>query len=164
MKIQSCFLTFAAVLLAGGAWAQAPAKAASHEDQLKAYVEMLRKDVRGDWQAIVDQAMGLEPGDKAKFWGVYDGYQKEMKTLWDRRLANIKLYAQNFDKLTDPVADKIATAAMANEQDNLAIRNKYYGQMKAALGPKTAARFWQVETMLGQLIGLQIGAEVPLMH
>ena len=163
MNIGSCFLTFAAVLLAGGAWAQAPAKA-SHEDQLKAYVEMLRKDVRGDWQAIVDQAMGLEPGDKAKFWGVYDGYQKEMKSLWDRRLANIKLYAQNFDKLTDPVADKIATAAMANEQDNLAIRNKYYGQMKAALGPKTAARFWQVETMLGQLIGLQIGAEVPLMH
>jgi len=36
--------------------------------------------------------------------------------------------------------------------------------MKAALGPKAAARFWQVETMLGQLIGLQLGAEVPLMH
>ena len=136
----------------------------SQEDQIKAYVDMLRKDVRGEWQSTVDQAMGLEPGDKAKFWGVYDGYQKEMKALWDRRLANIKLYAQNFDKLTDPVADKIAAAAMANEHDNVAIRNKYYGQKKAALGPKSAARFWQVETMLGQLIGLQVGAEIPLMH
>ena len=165
MKMGSCCLTLAAALLAGGAWAQAPAKAApSQEEQIKAYVDMLRKDVRGEWQSIVDQAMGLEPGDKAKFWGVYDGYQKEMKALWDRRLANIKLYAQNFDKLTDPVADKIAAAAMANEQDNVAIRNKYYGQMKAALGPKAAARFWQVETMLGQLIGLQIGSEIPLMH
>ena len=165
MKMGSCCLTLAAALLAVGAWAQAPAKAApSQDDQIKAYVDILRKDVRGEWQSIVDQAMGLEPGDKAKFWGVYDGYQKEMKALWDRRLANIKLYAQNFDKLTDPVADNIAAAAMANEQDNVAIRNKYYGQMKAALGPKVAARFWQVETMLGQLIGLQVGAEIPLMH
>ena len=32
------------------------------------------------------------------------------------------------------------------------------------IGSKTAARFWQVETMLGQLIGLQLGAEIPLMH
>ena len=165
MKMGSYCLTLAAALLAGGAWAQAPAKAApSQEDQIKAYVDMLRKDVRGEWQSIVDQAMGLEPGDIDKFWGVYDGYQNEMKALWDRRLANIKLYAQNFDKLTDPVADKIAAAAMANEQDNVAIRNKYYGQMKAALGPKVAARFWQVETMLGQVIGLQVGAEIPLMH
>ena len=154
-------LMLAAAMFTGIAWAQAPA---SNDDQMKAYVNMLRKDVRGEWQSIVDEAMGLEAGDKAKFWGVYDGYQKEMKALWDRRLANIKLYAQSFDKMTDPIADKIAAAAMSNEQDNVAIRSKYYGQMKAALGAKTAARFWQVETLLGQLIGLQLGAEIPLVH
>jgi hypothetical protein len=164
MKTESCCLTLAFALFAAVAWAQAPAKApASQEDQIKAYMNMLRKDVRGEWQTIVDQAMGLEAGDKAKFWGVYDGYQKEMKALWDRRLANIKLYAQNFDKMTDPIADKIAAAAIANEQDNVAIRSKYYGQIKSALGSKAAARFWQVETMLGQLIGLQLGAQIPLM-
>ena len=159
MTMKSCRLTLAA-LIASAAWAQAPA---SQEDQMKAYMAMLRKDVRAEWQSIVDQAMGLEAADKAKFWGVYDGYQKEMKNLWDRRLANIKLYVQNFGKMTDPTADKIAAAAMVNEQDNIAIRRKYYAQMKAALGSKAAARFWQVETMLGQLIGLQLGAEIPLM-
>jgi hypothetical protein len=164
MKTESCCLILASALFAGVACAQAPAKApASQEDQIKAYVNMLRKDVRGEWQTIVDQAMGLEAGDKAKFWGVYDGYQKDMKALWDRRLANIKLYAENFDKMTDPVADKIAAAAMTNEQDNVAIRRKYYGQVKSAVGSKAAARFWQVETLLGQLIGLQLGAELPLM-
>jgi hypothetical protein len=161
MKTKLYGLTLAAASFASVTWAQG---SASQEDQMKAYVNMLRKDVRGDWHSIVDQAMGLEPGDKAKFWGVYDGYQKEMTALWDRRLANIKLYAQNFDKMTDPIADKIAAAAMANEQDNVAIRSKYYVQMKAALGSKAAGRFWQVETMLGQLIGLQLGAELPLMQ
>jgi hypothetical protein len=161
MKTRLFCLTLAAVLLAGVSWAQG---SASQDDQIKAYVNMLRKDVRGEWQSTVDQAMGLEAGDKAKFWGVYDGYQKEMKVLWDRRLANIKLYADNFDKMTDPIAEKIAAAAMANEQDNVALRSKYYGQMKAALGPKVAARFWQVETILGQLIGLHLAAEIPLLH
>ena len=70
MKIGSRCLTLAAALLAGGAQAQAAKAAQSQEDQIKAYVDMLRKDVRGEWQSIVDQAMGLEPGDKAKFWGV----------------------------------------------------------------------------------------------
>jgi len=163
MTMESCCLTLASVLLAGVAWAQAPAKAPSQEDQIKAYVDLLRKDVRGEWQTIVDHAMGLEAGDKAKFWGIYTGYQKEMKALWDRRLTNIKLYAENLDKMTDPIADKIAAAAMANERDDVAIRSKYYGQMKSALGSKAAARFWQVETMLGQLIGLQLGAEIPFM-
>ncbi len=72
------------------AWAQAPAQ--SDEAQVKAYVDMMRKDIRKDAQAIVDAAMDLEAGDKAKFWGVYKNYQDEMKAVWDSRLANIKKY------------------------------------------------------------------------
>lgn len=34
--------------------------------------------------------------------------------------------------------------------------------MKTALGAKVAARFLQVENMLGQIIGLQINSEIPL--
>ena len=41
------------------------------EQQMKAYIEMLRKDLRTQKQAVVDNAMGLEAADKAKFWDVY---------------------------------------------------------------------------------------------
>ena len=150
-----------AIATAAAVQAQAPATK-TEEAQLKAYVDMLRKDVRKDAHSIVDQAMGLEAGDKAKFLTVYDKYQGEMKVLWDQRLANIKKYAVNYDKMTDAVADQIATAAMANEQQNVALRQKYYPQMKAALGARVAARFLQVEIMLGNLIALQLGDEIPL--
>ena len=44
--------------------------------------------------------------DKAKFWESMTATRGEMTGLWDRRLANIKLYAQNLDnKMTDPIAD-----------------------------------------------------------
>jgi len=160
LKLTLCLALAAAVL--PSAFAQAP-DTPSEEAQVKAYVDMLRKDVRKDSQAIVDQAMGLEPAQKAKFWGVYDGYQKEVTTLWDQRIANIKKYADSYDKMTDAIADQLAASALANEAQQTAIRKKYFGLMKAAVGSKSAARFLQVENMLGQIISLQIHSEIPLM-
>jgi len=153
MVVLGCFLLSAA-------WAQEPQV---REEQMKAYIDMMRKDVRAQRQSVVDQAMGLEAGDKAKFWTVYDKYQGEMKALWDQRLANMKKYADNFDKMTDPIADEIALKAMDIDSQRAAIRKKYYGQMKATLGARIAARFLQTEVMLDNVLELQIGAELPLM-
>jgi len=145
------------------AFAQAPSTP-SEDAQVKAYADLLRKDVRKDYNAIVDEAMNLEPAQKAKFWAIYDGYQKEMKGLWDQRLANIKKYADNYDKLSDDVTDQLATTALGIETQQNAIREKYYAQIKAALGPKVATRFLQVENMLGQIVGLQINSQIPLVQ
>ena len=161
MKISRIIVVVAAAgcLFVSAAWAQGQQ---TKDEQTKAYIDMMRKDLRTQKQAVVDQAMGLEAGDKAKFWAVYEKYQGEIKLLWDQRLANIKKYAENYDKMTNEVADQLAVASMANEQQQVAIRKKYYPQMKAALGGKVAARFLQVEMMLGNLIALQLGDEIPL--
>jgi hypothetical protein len=161
MKISRTIVVMAAAgcLLVSAAWAQGQQ---TKDEQTKAYIDMMRKDLRTQKQAIVDQAMGLEAGDKAKFWTVYEKYQGEVKALWDQRLGNIKKYADNFEKLTDAIADEIAMKAMDIDAQRSAIRNKYYGQMKTALGARVAARFWQTEAMLDHLIELQLGAEIPL--
>ncbi len=72
------------------AFAQAP-DTASDKARIKAYADMLRKEIRKDAKAIIDQAMSLEPEQKAKFWGVYAGYQKEVKGLWAQRGANMEV-------------------------------------------------------------------------
>jgi len=132
------------------------------DQQMKAYIAMMRKSIRTEKQSIVDQAMRLEAGDKVKFWGVYDKYQIELKTLWDQRLANIKKYSDNYENLNNTIADEIALKAMDIDSQRAAIRKKYYGLMKSALGALLAARFLQTEVMLDHLIDLQIGAEIPL--
>lgn len=141
--------------------AQAPASD-TEKAQMKAYTDMLRKDIRAGKNAIVDQAMGLEAADKAKFWGVYEKYEAELKGLWEKRFANIKKYAENYNNLSDAVADQLASASMDNDAQALALRKKYHPLMKTAIGSRGAARFLQVETMLGHLIGLQLGDEIPL--
>ena len=134
------------------------------EQNLKKELDALRKDLRKDKQAMVDEAMGLEAGDKAKFWGVYEKYQKELTALWDARFANVKKYADNYTKMTDAVAEDLAATSLNNDQKLVELRRKYYAAMKTTLGSKVAARFLQVEGMFDHLSALQMLSNVPLLQ
>lgn len=151
------------LLVAGGANAQAPS-GATEQKSIQAYVDAMKKDLRAEKHSILDEAMRLEPADKAKFWGIYDKYETELKAIWNQRAANIKKYAQNFDTMTDASADEVANAAMNNEQLQVALRKKYYGVFKGAMGAKTAARFLQAESTINYLANLQLLAQLPLIQ
>jgi len=109
---------------------------------------------------MVDQAMRLEAGNKAKFWTVYEKYQAEMRILVDQRIANAKKYTDNAGDMTDSVADEIAAKSLDLESQRTAIRKKYYVQMKAALGGRIAARFLQTEVLLDDLFELQVAPQI----
>jgi hypothetical protein len=158
--IYSIFI--AGALLSVPALAQAPPSDAESQQNLKVLVDMVRKDLRQQKQAFVDEAMGLEAGDKAKFWGVYAGYQKELSALWDKRFAGIKMYAESYDKMDDASADKLANSALGNQAEFVALVKKYYPQMKTALGGRAAARFLQVELILNHLTGVQVMSQLPI--
>jgi len=136
----------------------------TQEEQIQAYIDMMRKNIRNERNTIIDQAMELEPAGKAKFWAVFDGYSKEGKTLWDERLANIKKYADNQEQMTDAIADELAVKALEIQEKRVQLLKKYYGRMKSELGARVAARFLQVEAMLDNVLDLQLGSEIPLMR
>ncbi len=146
-------------LLTTFAWAQAP-----EDKNTQAYIDMFRKDLRTEKQSLVDQAMGLEAAQKAQFWTVYEGYQKELNAIWDQRLANIKKYADNFDKMTDPVAEELASTMLNLEGQRTALRKKYYAEFKAKMGARVAARFLQTEATIGALMDVQIGTQIPIIQ
>jgi hypothetical protein len=129
----------------------------------KDYVDLLRKDIRKEKSSVVDQAMGLDSAQKAKFYPIYEQYEKELARIWDKRLANIKKYAENYPNVSDAVADELVTSAQASQAERSALWKKYYGQMKSTFGSKVAARFLQVEGALSNLIDLQLTSEIPLM-
>lgn len=142
---------------AASAWAQA-----TDAKDTQAYTDLLRKDLRAQKQSLVDQAMGLEAAQKAQFWTIYGGYQKTLDGIWDQRVANIKKYADNFDKMTDPVADELANTMLNVEGQRTALRKKYYAEFKAQMGAIVAARFLQAEATIGALMDLQIGTQIPI--
>jgi hypothetical protein len=150
------------LLLAGLAVGQTTDKATATKTT-KDYMDLLRRDLRKEKSSVVDQAMGLDSAQKAKFYPIYEKYEKELSLIWDKRLANIKKYAENYPNVSDVVADELVTSAQASQAERSALSKKYYGQVKSALGSKAAARFLQVENALSNLIDLQLNSEIPLM-
>jgi hypothetical protein len=128
------------------------------------YIDMMRKDLRKEKQAIVDRSMGLDAAKKSQFWAIYADYEKALDTIWDQRIANITKYADNVDKITDEIADQLSAKMMDLEGQRSALRNKYYKLYKEKMGSRIAARFLQVEYSLASLIDLQLETEIPLLQ
>jgi hypothetical protein len=143
---------------------RAQSAAAPGGETFKALLEAARKDLRTEKQALIDQAMALEAGEKAKFWTIYQGFQKELDAIWDVRLGNVRKYADNYASMSDAIADELAKSGLDNEQQLTALKKKYHAQFKAALGAKAAARWLQAETTVGTLAMIQLLAQVPLLQ
>ena len=159
-------LTAAFLLLAGAATANAQSPPASELDaktlNLSTYSELLRSDIRAQKVAILTEVMGFTEKEDAAFWPIYREYDVEMAKLGDERVALITEYADAYSKLTDAVADKLATRALNLESRRQAAKAKCFERVKAAMSPRTALRFLQVEHQLQQLIDLQISALLPV--
>jgi hypothetical protein len=145
-------------LIAGAAWAQTVS-----DKEIKAYFDIMRKDVRKEKQAVVDQAMALEAAQKSQFWAIYTDYQTALDAIWDQRLVNVKKYADTFEKMTDEIADQLAVKMMDLEAQRATLRNKYFKIYKEKMGARTAARFLQVECTLAYLVDLKIASEIPIL-
>jgi hypothetical protein len=129
---------------------------------LSAYAELLRSDVRAQKIAILTEVMGFTEAEDAAFWPIYREYDAEMAKLGDERVALIAEYAKHYDEMTEAVADSLATKALDLQQRRQAVEAKYYERVKAALKPRQALRYLQVEHQLLLLIDLQVSAGLPI--
>lgn len=131
--------------------------------QTTKYLELLRQDLRTQKTAIVTEAMDLTDTQSEAFWPIYEQYSSEMREVWDGRVANMKLYAENYQRMTDDMARQLARRAFQLDEQRSKVVKKYYGRIEKAIGPMLAGRWVQVEAAIYDLISLQLAAELPLM-
>lgn len=141
---------------------QAGASSTSDAQNIRAYVELLRSDVRQQKTEMVGAVMQLNAADAAKFWPIYSQYDAELSKLNDLRVANIQEYATTYDQMTDEKADELIRKALSYRKQRSELLATYYEQVKQALGGITAARFIQVEDQLLLIIDLQIDSSLPV--
>ena len=152
------------LLMAGGAavHVQSTRERDTKTLNLSAYAELLRSDVRTQKVAILTEVMGFTEAEDAAFWPIYREYDGEMVKLGDERAALISDYAAHYSDMTDELAEKLALKALDLESRRAAARRTCYERVKAAMSPRTAMRFLQVEHQLQLLIDLQIAASLPV--
>jgi len=134
----------------------------SQETNIRAYVELLRADVKSVKTAILTDTMQLNDDQAAKFWPIYRAYDLELQTLNDQKLAGIQEYAKNYGTLTDEKADELAKLALDLENKRNDLKKKYYEKVREQLGGVVAARFLQVENQMLMIVDLQISSLLPI--
>jgi len=132
------------------------------KQNMQAYIELLRTNVRQQKSQMMGAVMELSAADAAKFWPIYAEYDAALSKVNDQRVANIQEYSQTYNQLTDAKADELIKKSMDYQKQRAELLAQYYGRMKDSLGAVTAARFIQVEYQLLLIIDLQIASSLPL--
>jgi hypothetical protein len=161
---------FAATLLlvvgstaaAQAATAPAAKPAAPSKTNIDQEIKLMRKDVRAEKSKVMLNALGLNADQTAKFLPIYKDFQAQLAKLNDLREANVREYAKNYDTMTDNKADELVNQAISYYKKRTDLVANYYDKIRTALGTGTAARFVQAESMLDNIIDLQIQSNLPL--
>jgi hypothetical protein len=155
----------AAVIFAGALLAPAQTtQAAEDEKKVDAAIALVRTDIRKARAQVMSETMGLDADQAAKFWPVFKEYEAEFSAVGDKMQSLVKEYGNNYAKMTPEVADRLGKGMLDVEQQRLAMKIKYVGKIKAALGPVVATRFAQVLGRLERLLDLQLASELPIIR
>jgi hypothetical protein len=141
-----------------------PAATESQETNIRAFVELLRVDVRTKKTAIFTEIMQFKDIRAAKFWPIYNEYDSELQRLNDQKLAGIQEYAKHFGRMTDEKADELAVLALELKNKCNDLKKTYYEKVREQPGGIIAARFLQIENQLLMVIDLQIAASLPIVE
>jgi hypothetical protein len=139
-------------------------KAEARDQNLRAYVELLRSDLRTQKVALITQIMQFTEQEDTAFWPIYREYELELSKVNDDRLHLIENYANSYDKMTDAVANELMAKALDLESRRTGLKQKYFARLKSAMSPRTAAKFMQVENQILLLLDLQVAASLPILQ
>ena len=128
------------------------------------FIELLRQDLKTQKVAIITEAMNFTEEESNTFWPVYRKYDFESSKLGDERLAIIKDYADNYDKMTDEKAKELMDRNIKLQEQRLKLSKKFYKEFQKVLPAIKATRFIQVDNQLNLLLNLQIASELPLIE
>jgi len=139
-----------------------PTPQQTQDANVKAYINMMRQDLKKDKVAILTELMELGPEQSAKFWPVYNEYDHHLTKLADERVAFIRMYANSYATLTNEMATKLAMGMLDVEARRLDLRKQYFQRLGQALTAKDAARWLQIEAQIEKVVDLQILASLPI--
>ena len=136
----------------------------SFADDLDQYIQLLKTDLKADARDYISKGMvTFTPEEAKRFWPIYDSYMAERGKFLDARLALIMQYADNYDKMTDAMAQEMLNRRFQQLKLKNELDEKYRPQFATALSPRRLVRFYQIQQELEVMIELKAISTVPRM-
>jgi hypothetical protein len=118
--------------------------------------------IQADKKAIVAKSMDLTPEEAAKFWPLYESFQRELAVPQNAITRALLDYIAAGDSLTDANAKRIAEQLLAAQRDEARLREKHFGQALKVLPARKAARYVQIENKIQAIVRYEGARAVPL--
>lgn len=125
-------------------------------------MDIFREKVRADKKLVVAAALSLTEGEAKVFWPVYNSYQSDMITHYNRVFKLIDTFGKTYGSMTDETATQLLGEYLALETDHVALLNSYAPRFRRVLPPVKVARLYQVENKLRALVNYELAREIPL--
>jgi len=160
------FLAALALSVTCIAWAADPnpasntASAPSQEE----VVAQFKKDLMADRAQVMAKGLKLDAQQAAKFWPLFETFQKEQAAIVDAQTKALKDYADHFQTLTDADATAYINSLLDRDQKMHDLRVKWLQKFTAAVGAKSAASAIQLDRRLGNITQVQLSSQIPLIR
>jgi Spy/CpxP family protein refolding chaperone len=130
------------------------------DDVLKA----VREDLQYDRADLMAKNMTLTSTQAAKFWPIFESYQKEQSAIMDEQLRGIQRFIEGDDKLDDAAALDLAKTHLDRDIKMATLRQTWLPRFQQILGAKQAARVIQIDRRLSLVQQLRFTTKIPLSH
>ena len=129
-------------------------------------MEILLQKVKADKKLLVASNMGLTDEEGAKFWPLYDEYQKELDQLNRNIGKTIKEYADAFNMgpLPDDQAKKLMNEVLTIEETEVKAKRSYADKISKVIPAAKTARYIQIENKIRALLKAELAKEIPLAY
>jgi len=150
------------------AQAQAPAQQTTTTSAPAPTVDEAMKALRADMQSsradIMAKNLTLTADQAAKFWPVFNAYQKEQNAIMDDQLKGVQKYVDSSQTLDDAGALALMRAHFDRDAKMNALRQKWLGEFQKVLPTKLAVRAMQIDRRLSLATQMEIASRIPLVH
>jgi len=132
------------------------------QDKPSDNMDVMREKLRADKKAVVAEVLQLTEGEAKAFWPVYNAYQSDMVTHYDKLLKLIDTYASSYETMTDAQATSLLQQYLGLEREHVALLTSYLPRFQKVLPPKKVAKLYQVENKARALVNYELARGIPI--
>lgn len=130
----------------------------------KADMDILRDSLRANKKALVAANMTLTDEEAARFWPLYDRYQKDLTAVNDRLVKVVEDYAASFPDVSNEKAMKLTEDYLSAESDRAQLRRTYLAELSKALPGRKVMLFYQLENKMDAIVRYDLATEIPVVE
>lgn len=138
--------------------------AATNQQPGSPNAQILLDKIKADKKLLVANNMDLTDAEAARFWPLYDEYQRRLDQVNQKLASTILEYAEAYDKgsIPDATAAKLLDEALLVEEAEVALKKTYAAKFTEVLPTAKAARYLQIETKIRSMLRLDLARNIPL--